>query len=188
MKKVRLVAERYALALSRAVAGDADFARARDDIQALARLVDKSADLRRALGNPIIDPQAKLAVLQELGRRLGAQPPAMRMLAILAEHDHLPLLRAVATAVAQALDRRAGVSEVEIRSATPLDPDLRRRLTAALERVTKGKVRTREVTDPELLGGLVVRVGGTVMDGSVKTGLAKMGARLAGRTTGAIAG
>ncbi len=183
MKNVRPIAERYAQALSRAIAGDAEFSRVRDDLSSLARLVDASVDLRRALAHPAISPDAKLNVLKELGRRLQAQRETIQLLETLASHERLTMLREVAEAAGRIADRRLGVTEVEIRSAAPLDAAVRSQLRAILEKMTRGKIKTREVTDAGLLGGVVLRVGGTVFDGSVKSKLERLRQRLTGRTT-----
>lgn len=180
MKNARLIAERYAQALSQAVPDDAVIARVRDDVMQLAQIAAESAELRAVLGNPVIAPDQKAAVMRALAGRLGARPETTRFLDTLATHERLGLLDEIAEAVKRAVDRRAGVVEVEVRSASALDDALRARLAPVLARLARAKVRTREVVDPALIGGMVVRVGGTVYDGSVASRLEKMKARLAG--------
>lgn len=188
MKSARLIAERYAQALSRAVTDDAEFVRVRDELTLLARLLGASAELRRVLAHPAITFEAKLNVLKELARRLGARRGTTQLSETLAAHERLTLLPAVAEAVGRLADRRMGITEVEIRTAAPLDVGLQRQLRAVLERITQGKIKTKEITAPELLGGLVVRVGGTVFDGSVRTRLEQLRQVLGGRQGAASPG
>lgn len=187
LKNARLIAERYAQALSSALPAEADLARVRDDLAGLAGLIERSAELRGAIGSPVVPPESKLRVLRALAAKGQPHPATLRFLDVLASHERLGAFPEVAAAVARVYDRRAGIVEVEIRSAAPLDPDLRERLGAALGKIARAKVRTRETVDPELLGGLVVQVGGTVFDGSLKKKIEDLRAKMTGGMVGAPA-
>ncbi len=65
-----------------------------------------------------------------------------------------------------AAERQREVAEV--RAAVPLDDEQRRRLTEALEKATGKKVELKVLVDPSVLGGVVARVGDTVIDGTVR--------------------
>src|SRR5256885_7065822 len=65
-----------------------------------------------------------------------------------------------------AAERQRAVAEV--RTAIPLDDEQRRRLTQALERATGKEVELKVIIDPSIIGGVVARVGDTVIDGSVR--------------------
>lgn len=185
LKNARLIAERYAQALSGAVRDPEELGRVRADLVGLAHVVDQAPELRRALANPVIEAKSKLGVLDAIARKGNARPVTLRFLEVLAAHDRLTIFREVVDAVARVLDAQAGVVEVEIRSAAPLDEALRLRLAAALEKKAGRKIRTREVVDPEILGGLVVTIGGTVFDGSVRTKLVGLRSKLTGEAVGA---
>ena len=64
--------------------------------------------------------------------------------------------------------------EAEISSARQLSAEEKRELESQVERLTGKKVRARYASDPELLGGVMVRVGSTIYDGSVRGQLEKM--------------
>ena len=184
LKNARLIAERYAQALTAAMRDDAEVGKVRDDLAQLAAVADRSPELRRALTNPVIEAGAKLLVLKSLAAKMHAQPATLRFLEVLASHDRLSIFRDVVDAVGRALDARSGVVEVEIRSAAPLDDAVRQRLAGVLARVAGKRIRTREIVDAEILGGLVVTVGGTVYDGSVKSRLEELRSRLTGQMVG----
>jgi F-type H+-transporting ATPase subunit delta len=186
-KNARLIAERYAQALSAALPGDADLARSRDDLARLADLVSRSAELRAAIASPVVAIENKLNVLKALAAKLPAHPATLRFLDVLARHERLGVLEEIAAAVGRASDRRAGVVEVEIRSASPLPVEVRDRLAMTLTKVAGSEVRTLEVVDPELLGGLVVKFGGTVFDGSLKKKLEDLRSKMSGGMVGALA-
>ncbi len=186
VKNSRLIAERYAQALSAAVPDNAELARVREDLGALAAAAEAVPDLGRALSSPVVDPAAKLRVVRALAEKGGARPTTVRFLEVLAAHDRLAIFGEIVDAVGRAIDRRLGVVEAEVRTAVPLEAGTRERLVRILERLSRTRVRIKEVVDPDLVGGLVVQVGGTVYDGSLKTQLADLRSRLVGETAGAI--
>jgi F-type H+-transporting ATPase subunit delta len=70
------------------------------------------------------------------------------------------------------LDRLQHTAEVE--SATPLSPDLRANVQASLARAYGPEISTSFAESPTLIGGMRIRVGSDVFDGSVKAGLAAL--------------
>jgi F-type H+-transporting ATPase subunit delta len=72
-----------------------------------------------------------------------------------------------------AAEARAAVV-AEVRSATPLDDKQLKELAAALSNATKKKVEVKAIVDPSIIGGVVTKVGDTVIDGSVKRRLEQL--------------
>ncbi len=188
MKDVRLVVDRYARALSGAVKDGEEFARVRDELASLARVLRESPELRRVLANPVVSPEAKTRVVLAIADRMNLQPITRRFLEVVGRHERLLLLPEIAAAVGREADRREGVQEVELRAATALPDDVRDRLEEALRAAAGGTIRLREAVDPDLLGGLVARIGGTVIDGSLKTRLERLRARLRSDSAAGLAG
>jgi len=95
----------------------------------------------------------------------------VNFLQVLNEHDRLDLLRAIAAAYRDLYDRRSGRIHVHVRSAVPLGQDQQEKLKQEL-RASFGKEPMLDTrVDPDLLGGLVVRVGDWLYDASVRTRL-----------------
>jgi F-type H+-transporting ATPase subunit delta len=108
-------------------------------------------------------------------------PPTVRnLILVLAERDRLALLPDVARWYDQLLDDAVGRARVTIRSAVTLAAPEKTTLVELARRLTGSRevVATSEV-DPELLGGVVLDVGGTVYDGSVRSQLARLGKDMA---------
>ncbi|MDH3283408.1 MAG: ATP synthase F1 subunit delta [Acidobacteriota bacterium] len=185
MKNVRLVATRYAQALSAAVPDADTLERVRDDLLAISAAIEASSELRRVLANPVAVSGAKGRVVRAVAERCGADARTLRFLDVVAARDRLAALPEIAAAVDAELNRRAGVFEVEITSAVSLEDELRQRIAAALAKVAGGRVKITESVDPELLGGVVARIGTTLFDASLRTRLEKMRTRmLSGKTAG----
>ena len=180
MKNDRLLAARYAEALSQAVPNVLDLAAAWDDLRTLSGVFSKSEELRRVIKSPAIDGAAKARAIRAIGERLGMRAPALHFVATLAQHGNLAMLPHIAQAVGLVVDRKSGIAEVAITTATAIDDTTRSRLVAALEKAAGCKVRVSETVDSSLIGGLIARIGATVYDGSLRTKLEKMRSRLAG--------
>jgi F-type H+-transporting ATPase subunit delta len=95
----------------------------------------------------------------------------LNFLLVLNDHDRLDLLRGIAQAGREQFDQRSGRMRVSVRSAVALPDDQRARLQQELRGMFKREPVLDAQVDPELLGGLVVRVGDWVLDDSVRTRL-----------------
>jgi F-type H+-transporting ATPase subunit delta len=102
---------------------------------------------------------------------------------VLNEHDRLDALRAIAVAYRELYDKRAGRMRVLVRSAAPLQDDQRERLTHELRETFRREPVLEARVDPELLGGLVVKVGDWVYDASVRTRLDNLRKQLIERSS-----
>jgi F-type H+-transporting ATPase subunit delta len=82
--------------------------------------------------------------------------------------------------LAEILDERAGMVAATVTTARPVPNDIQRSLEQRLTTVTQKKVRLNFEQDPDLIGGLVTRIGSTVYDGSVRNQLQLFKERMAG--------
>lgn len=178
MEHLGPVAIRYAQAFSQVVRDEAELRSARDELRALGRLVEQSSELKTALSNPVVSAESKQRVVQAIAERQQLGQRTQRLLKVLGENDRLSLIDEVGRAVDQIYRERAQVKRVEIRTAAALEPELRQRLTQALERLAGGRVEVVETIDPQLLGGLVASIGTKVYDASLKTKLERIRSRM----------
>ena len=183
MQNVGLIADRYAQALSQTVKTTDELAQVCRDLDAVAQVVSGSDALEHVVKSPRIATVQKLAVVNELATRLGTSQIVKRFLAVVADHGRLAILPEIARRIAEISDERAGVRRVELRSATALDDDVRARITRALQQASGGRVRIVEKVDPSLIGGMVAKIGTEVFDGSLKSRLQQMRARLMGQAS-----
>jgi F-type H+-transporting ATPase subunit delta len=169
------IASRYARALVEVILEnkiDADIARRQ--LQAIVEAVRDSDDLRRVWESPAVLPQQKRAVLDGIAKQIGAVKPVRNFIAVIIDHRRIAMLADIARQFEAELDVQLGFVEVQISSARTLTPGEKRDLENRVERMTGKKVRARYSLNPELLGGVSVRVGSTIYDGSVRGQLEKM--------------
>ena len=169
------IASRYARALVEVVLErktDPDIAR--QQLNSIVDAVHESVELRRVWESPAVSAEQKRAVLDAIVRQIGVAKPIRNFIAILIDHRRIAMLDDVAKQFHSELNAQLGLAEAEISSARPLSADGKQELESQLERLTGKKVRAHYSSDPELLGGVVVRVGSTIYDGSVRGQLEKM--------------
>ncbi len=169
------VASRYARALVEVILEDKiDGDTARQQLHAIVDAVHESDELRRVWESPAIMPAQKRAVLDAIAKQIGAVKPIRNFIAVLIDHRRIPMLDDIARQFESELDAQLGFTEVEVSSTRGLSPEEKRELESRVERLTGKRVRARYVSNPDLLGGVVVRAGSTIYDGSVRGQLEKM--------------
>jgi F-type H+-transporting ATPase subunit delta len=172
----------YAKALLAAAekAGQADAAV--EELESLAQdVLAELPQFRAALESPRIGTEEKIALLDRaFSGRMSAL--GLNFLKVLARHGRLDCLRAIAAVARKLLNELRGRREVLVRTASPLSQPLRQRIVDRLGAMLGKEVILQTEIDPEMLGGVTVRVGDTVYDGSVSAQLALMRAESIERT------
>lgn len=165
--------EGYAQALFSVAKAEGDLDRVTDELHAVRQAVEASDELRSTLTDAAIPAERRVGVVERLvgDRATPATTSLVGMVVSAGRAGDIPEIVARVTELA-AEARDAVVAEV--RSAQPLTDDQRSRLAAALSNRTGKKVDVRVAVDESLLGGIVTQIGDTVIDGSVRTRLARL--------------
>ncbi|WP_254507859.1 ATP synthase F1 subunit delta [Anatilimnocola floriformis] len=141
--------------------------------------------LRMTLVSPRVSADEKIALLDKAFKGK-MSTVLLNFLKVTAQHDRLSCLPDVLRSFRELLNDVQGKLAVTVRSAYPLNNTLRDRIAAKLGDVLKKQVTINVEVDPDLLGGLVVRIGDTVYDGSVAASLQKMKSVALEQTSAAI--
>jgi F-type H+-transporting ATPase subunit delta len=175
------IVSRYASALADVVTGPSgmDTAQVVEQLRSFEALLAESAALQNALSSPAVAASRKRAIVRKLADRLGLAKTARNFLLVLTDHRRLVALTPMIDAFEIQLDERLGFVRAEISSARDLEERQKSRLAERLSRLTGKKVRARYAVEPELIGGVVARIGSTVYDGSVRGQLNTLGRKLA---------
>ena len=175
------VAERYAAALADVVM---ERKGAPDIPEGLTQFVDlffASGDLRNALESPAVDREVKIRIIDELAEKMKLNDAVRNFICLVVDHRRTHMLREIAQLLSVELDRRQKIVKLAVTSARKLDEGERKQLIEVFngkDKSAKKKVRASFAEDPALLGGVVVRVGSTVYDGSVREQLNRLRERL----------
>ena len=172
------LARRYA----RALIGLAETPAARDkfakDLNALAAIAKSTDDaghtVLTVLSSRRYSATDRKKLVSALARRVMADPMVVKFLAHAIDQDRIVGLPEIARAYTRMADEAAGRLQAEVTSAAPLDPTATARLQQALAKATGKTIVMTTKVDPELLGGVVTKLGSYVLDGSLRTALARM--------------
>jgi F-type H+-transporting ATPase subunit delta len=169
------IASRYARALVDVVLEhQVDSNAAREQLKAFVDAVHESIQLRRVWESPAVPPEQKRAVLDGMAAQIGAVKPIRNFMAVIIDHRRIGMLEDITRIFERELDAALGFAEVEVSSARMLSAQEQRELESRVESMSGKKIRATYMSNPELLGGVVVRVGDTIYDGSVRGQLEKM--------------
>lgn len=144
--------------------------RVEGELYELGRQIEASPELRASLTDPQLPLERKRAIVSDLlsGR---ASSLTVGLADFLLGQGLASEMGSVATALADQAAASRNRRVAEIRSAIPLEPATVERLAAALGRATGTAVEVKTVVDPAVVGGVVARVGDTVIDGTVASKL-----------------
>lgn len=139
---------------------------------------EASRPLREVLATPAVSNSKKRAVISVLTERLGLSTITRNFLFVLIEHRRQGLLKTIRDAYIRLVDERRGVVQANVTSAVELSAEQRAAIETQLATNSGKRVRSEYQVDPKLLGGVVVRIGSQVYDGSVRGRLQALGAQL----------
>jgi F-type H+-transporting ATPase subunit delta len=134
-------------------------------------------ELERVLANPAISLDERIHVAEQVFAKLSG--PVRNLILLLIRRRRIEQLPRVATEFRRLDDARNGLTHATATSAAPLGADEIRAITTRLEELTGGTVALETAVDPSLLGGVVVRVGDRLLDGSVRGRLERLRNQLA---------
>ena len=187
---VDIAADRVAKVYAQAIVEAADAAGCRREVLAelgsLAReVLPKVPDAAAVFSSPKVSAEEKGRIIDRIaGGRM--QATTTNALHVLARHGRLGMLPAVVAAAERLADERDGKRQATFTTAVPLDAADQARIVAETEKALAATLVPAFVVDPAIIGGLVVRVGDTIYDQSVATGLTRIGGRLQQRNIHAI--
>jgi F-type H+-transporting ATPase subunit delta len=174
----RASAARYARALFDVAIKESNPEQAEKELDAFAGLLQSHADLRKVLLNPAVPAANKRAVVEQLMDRQQPSTPVRKLLLLLAERDRLELFPDMLDIYRARLMEHMHVITAEVTTAAPLAGDQAAQMQQRLARATGRTVMMTTKVNPDIIGGIVTRIGGTVYDGSIATQLAAMRQRL----------
>lgn len=177
---VQALARRYASALADVVLASGEAREVQEELTAWDELLQANPNLREVFANPTIALEKKRVVLNKLIAASKPRATTANFLKVLLQNQRLTELGEINRRFAYTLDERAGMIAATVTTARPVPQDAQQQLHDKLGTMTGKKVRIDFATDPEIIGGLVTRIGSTVYDGSVRSQLQQIKERMTG--------
>jgi F-type H+-transporting ATPase subunit delta len=144
-----------------------------EELSSVGSVLAEFPRLEAVFASALIDQDEKIEILDRVfGGKLSSM--TLDFLRVLARHGRLEIVRAVDEQARKLHDALRGRVRVEVRTATPLDGHLAQRVEGSLRKLLGGQPYVDPAVDPELIGGVVLRVGDTVYDGSIARQLSQL--------------
>lgn len=163
-----VVAERYAKALFELGIESGQLAMLTDQLRSVARSYSDSPELRSVLDDPRVAESQVNGLIETLARRMALSPMAKNTLLVLVQRRRIKALPEIVARLVELTDERTGVLRATVTSAVPMAEAQAQQLGQELERLTGKRVVLERRTDPNLLGGIVTRIGDHVVDASLR--------------------
>jgi F-type H+-transporting ATPase subunit delta len=169
------VAGRYASALFELADNAKSLDQVAQDLTAFRTMANESPELSRLLASPVIGRDAQSKALLAILDAAGIKGLTRSFIGTVAANGRARELIAMATAFLAELASRRGETTASVTSAVPLSPQQLEQLGASLRSVLGGaKVSIDARVEPEILGGLVVKVGSRLFDSSIRSKLQRL--------------
>jgi F-type H+-transporting ATPase subunit delta len=176
MSEKTTIARPYAKAAFEEATGAGTLAAWSQSLRTAATVV-QDRRVRELLGNPSVHVEELAQMIIDV-TGAGLDETGRNFVRALADNRRLSFLPEISALFEQFKDQTEGVIDVTVTTAVPLENAQRATLSAALERRLKRQVRLQCHTDPQLIGGAVVRAGDLVIDGSVRARLDRIAYQL----------
>lgn len=169
------VAKRYARAFFEIAGEEKRYEEYYRELGRFSAILKENRNLNEFLANPVFDQSDKKAVVEELLKKIAISPLTTNFLKLLVDKRRINILSDIEACYRELMDHALRKVRVTVKTAFPLNDGLSAQLLAGLEGMTGREVEMTVLDDPSLLGGIVVRVGDTIYDGSIKTQLNNIG-------------
>ena len=163
----QVISRRYARALMNLSGKDKDvdaLAEALDEVNAVLR----SAQLSAVLASDSVDADAKSEVLKATLAKMGGPKVLSPFVRLLHKKRRLALLPEIAALFHRLADQRLGRAMADVTVAEPMPNALQEKLRKQIEKATGKSITLNVHVDPDILGGVVARVGSVVWNGSIR--------------------
>jgi F-type H+-transporting ATPase subunit delta len=157
----------YAEALFNVVRAEGELDRVEDELYRFGKLLESNHELKQALSDQSLDRAQRSKVLEELLSDK-VSPHTLGLLTFIVGQGRARQLPQILEEVSELAAEARNSVVAEVRSAVPLDNDQRKKLANALSKATGKNVEVKVLVDPTVVGGVVAKVGDTVIDGSIK--------------------
>lgn len=168
-----VVARRYAQALFALgkKTGTAELEDYDASLEAMRAAMAVSPELAHVFNDPAFRVEEKKGVVEALAKKLGIKGAIVNFWRLLADKNRLAELPAITSVFGEMLDAEKGILRGALFTAIELDPEKQAAVTAQLEKKAKRTLALEFGVDPEILGGVVLKLGDRVLDASLRAQL-----------------
>ncbi|HXI00944.1 MAG TPA: ATP synthase F1 subunit delta [Sphingobacteriaceae bacterium] len=167
------VASRYAKSLIDLAEEQNSLEKIKSDMEAFVRIVKENSELHAVLRNPIIGPDKKTAILNQIFGS-GIDPIILSFFKIVVSKGRSEVLYATGKEFLNEYNRRKKIYKATVTSAVTLSAENIKQIEAVVREATKGEVVLETRVDPDIIGGFILKVGDKQFDTSISGSLSKL--------------
>jgi F-type H+-transporting ATPase subunit delta len=141
--------------------------------------VCKTAEMKEFLGSPIIRPSKKEAILHKMFDK-NVEKITLSLIDLIVKNGRESFIPAIARQFIHETKKYKGVTESFLTTAVKVDAEVKKQITDLIAGVFKTKVELKEIVDPEIVGGFILQIDDSYIDGSIRNKLRKIKKELIG--------
>ena len=168
------IASRYAKAIFELAKEAKALPDLENDIDALAEVVESSADFRNLISSPIYSREQQGAAVAAIAKKMGLSKLTAGTLGLMAENRRLFVVPAMIKAVRAMIADEKGEITAEVTAAKALTKTQSDKLAKALKEAVGKDVNINVAVDEDIIGGLIVKVGSRMIDSSIRSKLSNL--------------
>jgi F-type H+-transporting ATPase subunit delta len=168
------ISKRYARALLELAQPEGKVDAVLAELEGFEQLLKSSSMLSVVMTNPSVSSEQRVLVLRDVLATMKYSTLSNRFLLLIAQKRRMPVFSDILREFRNSCDEMKGIVRVTVTSAAPVAADLEKQLVGQIETMTKKKVMLTREVNPALLGGIMTRVGGLLIDGSLSTQLSRL--------------
>ena len=168
------ISKRYARAFFDIAGEEKKLEQYYNELHQFSSIIAQNKDLGGFLANPIFEQESKKRVLEKIIGKLSLSPMTINFLKLLIDKKRIDILPDIETCYRQLMDETLQRVRVTVKTAFPLSGEMQSYITSSLKKMTGRSVEVTVEDDKNLLGGIVIGVGDTLYDGSIKNQLNNM--------------
>jgi F-type H+-transporting ATPase subunit delta len=176
-----VVARTYARALFDTAKEDGKLDEIREELDSFVTTIREVPELQALIRNPELDPRAKAEALAAVLQ--GAEEILRNFARLVAEKGRAPMLEEIAREYDALVAAEEHILNVELTTAFELSDGEANAIVKQIEKASGQRVEAERMVDPDLIGGVVLKVGSLEVDSSVRGRLERLRRELAGATT-----
>lgn len=172
------VAKRYAKAIFEIGLDEDNYGELLEELQDFCDTLDESREAQEALESSVYNAQEKKEVLDAVLRGKSYTETTNRFLKLVFEKKRMPFIGQILNGFKMLVEEHEGIERVEVTVPTALSEGQREEILSTLSDTMGKKIVLAETVEPSIIGGLIIKAGSTVYDGSVKSQIHKLGENL----------
>ncbi len=168
------ISKRYARAFFEIAGEEKKLEQYYSELRQFSSMMAENKDLGGFLANPIFEQDVKKKVLEKIIGKMTLSPMTVNFLKLLVDKNRIDVLPDIDTCYRQMMDEALKKTRVTVKTAFPMSAEMQNYIMSNLKKLTGREAEVTVEDDKSLLGGIVIGVGDTLYDGSIKNQLNNM--------------